>query len=384
MPPRRALPQAPGTLTIDLTGLSSATCATAGMNVCCGDSGALSWRSLCLPRRPWPRTSRVSTGAVSSPSRSRARRAAATTATRGWSPGTSASIIPGNPGSVVTNMTGAGGHLVGRYLSEVAPRDGTWIAAGAARHDHRRALRRQGEAAIRSRQSSSISAAPTARSTCASCAATPASRSLADAQQREVVVGGSRRRRRNARRSPRCSTICSARNSRSCPAIRAPARSSWRVEKGEVSGVCAMSLAAMALQRPQWVASGFIRPIVAEQRAGAAPTLTAQGVPRATDFARSPRGPAGARTDLQPADRSDGRLWWRPGVPPARVAVLRKALRETLQDKDAHGRSREDAARRSIQCRARNCRRWSRSSTPHRRDIITRAADALIYQARRS
>ena len=36
--------------------------------------------------------------------------------------------IPGNPGSVVTNMTGAGGHLVGRYVSEVAPRDGTWIA----------------------------------------------------------------------------------------------------------------------------------------------------------------------------------------------------------------------------------------------------------------
>src|SRR4051794_26329865 len=36
--------------------------------------------------------------------------------------------VPGNPGSVVTNMSGAGGHLVGRYINEVAPRDGTWIA----------------------------------------------------------------------------------------------------------------------------------------------------------------------------------------------------------------------------------------------------------------
>ena len=36
--------------------------------------------------------------------------------------------IPGAPSIVVTNMTGAGGNLVARYLSNVAPRDGTYIA----------------------------------------------------------------------------------------------------------------------------------------------------------------------------------------------------------------------------------------------------------------
>src|ERR1700754_2563399 len=36
--------------------------------------------------------------------------------------------IPGHPTVVVTNMTGAGGHLVGRYIHSVAPRDGSWVA----------------------------------------------------------------------------------------------------------------------------------------------------------------------------------------------------------------------------------------------------------------
>ena len=36
--------------------------------------------------------------------------------------------VPGTPSVVVTNMSGAGGNLVGRYLSNVAPRDGTYIA----------------------------------------------------------------------------------------------------------------------------------------------------------------------------------------------------------------------------------------------------------------
>jgi hypothetical protein len=35
--------------------------------------------------------------------------------------------MPGNSAFVVTNMTGAGGHLVGRYITEFAPRDGTSI-----------------------------------------------------------------------------------------------------------------------------------------------------------------------------------------------------------------------------------------------------------------
>ena len=36
--------------------------------------------------------------------------------------------VPGNPTIVVTNMSGAGGNVVGRYLSNAAPKDGTYIA----------------------------------------------------------------------------------------------------------------------------------------------------------------------------------------------------------------------------------------------------------------
>jgi tripartite-type tricarboxylate transporter receptor subunit TctC len=238
--------------------------------------------------------------------------------------------IAGNPSSLVTNMTGAGGHLVGRYLSEVAPHDGTWIAVvlpgtiTAALYVDKAKLQYDPAKLVQ------LGSANSEVNFCFVRSDTGV-KSLADAQTREVVVGGSADGGAT-REEPAVLNNLLGTKFKVVSGYPGTREIILALEKGEVSGVCAMSLTAMALQRPQWVESGFIRPISQNHVQGNA-ALTAQGVMRATELARTPEDRQ--VLELIYSQQLFGRPFVvAPGVPPARVAVLRKAFLEALQDKE--------------------------------------------------
>jgi tripartite-type tricarboxylate transporter receptor subunit TctC len=102
------------------------------------------------------------------------------------------------------------------------------------------------------------------------------------------------------------------------------------IEKGEVQGLCGFSWSSLSAQHPDWLKSGFIRVLVQENEKGH-PDVNKLGVPHATDFAKSPQDRQ--IMDLIYASEIFGRPYvLPPGVPPDRVAALRKAFLDTLRD----------------------------------------------------
>jgi tripartite-type tricarboxylate transporter receptor subunit TctC len=102
------------------------------------------------------------------------------------------------------------------------------------------------------------------------------------------------------------------------------------IEKGEVQGLCGFSWSSLSAQHPDWLKSGFIRVLVQENEKGH-PDVNKLGVPHATDFARTPQDRQ--IMNLIYSSEIFGRPYvLPPGVPPDRVAALRKAFLDTLRD----------------------------------------------------
>ena len=238
--------------------------------------------------------------------------------------------IPGAPSIVVTNMTGAGGNLVARYLSNVAPRDGTYIAlvlpgtiTGGLYVDK----------AKLQYDPSRLSHLGSANSEIDMCfvRADAGVKTLAEARQKEVIVGGSAEGGATREQPAALNSILGTKFKivSGYPGTREIVLA---VEQKEVHGVCGMSYSAMRLQRPQWFETGFILPL-SQNHVHGDPALTAKGVMRAIDLAKSD-------ADRQVLELIYGQqTFGRPfvmaeRVPPARLAVMRKAFLATLADKD--------------------------------------------------
>ena len=195
-------------------------------------------------------------------------------------------------------MTGAGGHLVGRYVSEVAPRDGTWIAVvlpgtiTAGLYVDKAKLQYDPSKLIQ------LGSANSEVDLCFVRTDTGV-KTLADAQQREIIVGGSADGGAT-RDEPAVLNNLLGTKFKVVSGYPGTREIILALEKGEVSGVCAMSLGAMALQRPQWLESGFIRPISQNHAQGDAEADRAGCNARHRPRALAGRS-AGARADLRPA-----------------------------------------------------------------------------------
>jgi tripartite-type tricarboxylate transporter receptor subunit TctC len=236
--------------------------------------------------------------------------------------------LPGNPAVVPTNMTGAGGNVLARYMTDVAPRDGTWLAlvlpatvTGGLYQDRSKL----------GYDPSKLVHLGSANSEIDMCfvRADAGIATLAEARDKQVVLGASAEGGAT-REQPAVLNHLLGTKFKIISGYPGTREIILAIEKGEVSGVCGISFSGMKLQRPQWVESGFIRPISQNHIQGS-PALTAQGIVRAPDLARSPE-------DRQVLELIySQQVFGRPfvmaeGVPPARVALLRKAFLSALKD----------------------------------------------------
>jgi hypothetical protein len=104
------------------------------------------------------------------------------------------------------------------------------------------------------------------------------------------------------------------------------------IEKNELKGLCGFSWSSLQAQRPDWLKSGFIRLIVQEHDKGNA-ELNKMGIPLAVDFARTAENRR--VMELVYSCETFGRPYMMaPGVPAGRVAALRAAFMQAMQDQE--------------------------------------------------
>ena len=102
------------------------------------------------------------------------------------------------------------------------------------------------------------------------------------------------------------------------------------IERNEVQGICGMGWSSISMQHTDWLTSGFIR-ILAQEDLKGQPEVTAMGVPLTLDFAKTDEDRQ--VMELIYSQSLFGRPFvLPPGVPPERVAALRKAFMATLAD----------------------------------------------------
>ena len=104
------------------------------------------------------------------------------------------------------------------------------------------------------------------------------------------------------------------------------------IEKNEVSGICGLGLPAMRQQRADWLDKGFLK-ILTQDNARGDPKVTALGVPRTVDLAKSEEDRR--VMELIYSQQDFGRPFlMAPETPPDRLAALRRAFMQALGDKD--------------------------------------------------
>jgi hypothetical protein len=103
------------------------------------------------------------------------------------------------------------------------------------------------------------------------------------------------------------------------------------IDRNEVEGVCGTGVPAMMVQRPDWVAGKGLGKMLVQQNVKCSAKLNAMGVPRTGDFAKSPEDRQ--VLELIYAQQQFGRPFvMPPGSPPERVAAIRQAFVQVLQD----------------------------------------------------
>jgi len=238
--------------------------------------------------------------------------------------------IPGNPTIVPTNMPGGGGSIASACIYNVAPKDGTVFAAvlpGAIT-----------DPLLQSREGgkydpSKLIYLGSANSEVNMCfiRTDTGVTSLRDIQTKEVIIGASAEGG-STRDQPTVQNNMIGSKFKIITGYPGTRDIFLAIEKNEVSGVCGIGLPSFRTIRPTWIDDGFMR-IISQDNAKGDPKVSATGVPLTVDFARTPQDRQAM--ELIYSQQVFGRPYiLPPEVPADRVAVLREAFIQTLQDKE--------------------------------------------------
>ncbi len=237
-------------------------------------------------------------------------------------------FIPGNPTVVVQNMSGAGSNRAAGYIYGVAPKDGTAIGAifpGAVLQP----LLGEMAAGV---DPNKLVYLGSANSDVYVCYVRTDARVKAfpDVLAQELIVGAS---------NPGATTYdlplllnntvgAKFRIVTGYPGSR---EITLALERGEVQGACGIGWTGIEVLHPEWFTKDIVRVLVQLSNKGH-PDLNTRGVPRAGEFARNDEGRR--VIELVFSQGVFGRPFvMPPGVPADRVAVLRKAFVQALNDK---------------------------------------------------
>jgi tripartite-type tricarboxylate transporter receptor subunit TctC len=237
--------------------------------------------------------------------------------------------IPGNPTIVVQNMSGAGSNRAAGYIYSVAPKDGTAIGAvfpGAVlqpllsdvpvQHDPNKLVY-----------------LGSANSDVYVCyvRSDAAVKTFKDLFDKELIVGASNPGATTYDLPLLLNNILGTRF-RIVTGYPGSREITIALDRGEVQAACGLGWTGIEVLHPDWFAEDKIRVLVQLSTKGHA-DLNKRGVPRAGDFARN--DDERKVIELVLSQGIFGRPYVLPqGVPPDRVAALRKAFVTALNDKN--------------------------------------------------
>ncbi len=236
--------------------------------------------------------------------------------------------IPGAPRMIVSNMSGAGGNMAASYIVNAVPQDGTSMALvlpptitgglyESVQKLHYDPARLQHIGSAKSEVDMCFLRADTGV------------KSFTDLYSREIIVGGSAEGSVSRTQPVILNNLLGTRL-RIVSGYPGTRQIIMAIESGEVAGVCGISYAGMALQKPDWIRDGFIKPLVQNNVEGAK-TANDLGVPRSPDFAKSEEDRQ--VMELIFAQQAFGRPFVTgPAVPQDRVTVLRRAFAAAMTD----------------------------------------------------
>jgi len=235
--------------------------------------------------------------------------------------------IPGNPAIVPQNMPGAASNKLSGFIYSVAPKDGTAIGAifpGAV------LAPLLGDAALQHDPSKLIylGSANSDVYTCVARTDVPV-KTFQDAFTREVIVGASNEGG-TTRDLPALSNNVLGTKFRVVAGYAGTREITLALERKEVDGLCGFGWASINASYPYWLTQNVVRILVQENARGH-PDLNRMGVPLTVSFAKT-------EDDRQVLELVYGQsIFGRPfvlppGVPPDRVAALRKAFMAAFAD----------------------------------------------------
>lgn len=237
--------------------------------------------------------------------------------------------IPGNPKFVVQNMPGAGSNRAAGYVADVAPKDGTFIAAVYSAQPLGRVLLDPSKLSYDPAKLNYLGSASQDTYNCVVRKDADVKK-YEDVFKKQLVVGAS---------SPTASTGYMTILQRNLLGAKIKMVVGYRgsrqifaaIEKGEVQGMCGMNWTSIHSGYKRFLDSGLVHILVQESEKGN-PKGNAAGIPRTFDFAKSEETKQILRTVY-----SQGQFA-RPyfvagGVPAERVEALRKAFMAAWNDK---------------------------------------------------
>jgi len=235
--------------------------------------------------------------------------------------------IPGNPTAVVQNMPGAGSAKSVGYVSSVAPKDGTAIAAFYPPVILAPLL----EGMTGPFDPVKVSYLGSANSDTYLCfvrSDAPA-KTFADTFSHEVILGASAEGG-TTRDLPAMLNNLIGTKFRIVTGYAGSKEITLAIERNEVNGACGIGWTGLPTMHPDWF-SKKLMVVLAQLSMKGHPDLNRMGVPLAADFAKSEDDRK--VMELVFSQGTYGRPFvMPPGVPPERVAALRKAFMDTLHD----------------------------------------------------
>lgn len=238
--------------------------------------------------------------------------------------------IPGQPNVVAKNMPGAGGLTAANYLYNRAPKDGTEILIvqnGLPFERLFHSLSPQGKNALF--DATKFGWIGSATQTVFVTVTWHASgvRTLQDAAARETILGASTTSSDSYVLAMLSNNLLGTRF-KVVHGYAGATEVSLAVENGEVQGEAGKDWTTLTSTRPQWIRDKLIN-ILVQMGMRAHPDL--KGVPMAIELAKSPQD----RQIMEVVFAKFGMarpFFTAPGVPPDRLALLRRAFDATLSD----------------------------------------------------
>jgi tripartite-type tricarboxylate transporter receptor subunit TctC len=241
--------------------------------------------------------------------------------------------IPGNPTVIVKNMPGAGHLRMANWLFNAAPRDGTVLATTPQSIAIEQALGTDGLQYDAGKYTYIGRAAPVVEVTYTWH--TSPTKTLADARKRETVMGGS------GHASPtvfylKALNALAGTNFKVVAGFRGVSETELAVQRGEVEGGT-KAWASMKTDNAHWLRDKQVN-ILLQYALERAPELP--HVPMMAELGLDARATAALK--LFAAGNAMGRsIFATPGVPAERVAALRKAFMDTMNDPELIAFTRE-------------------------------------------